>query len=199
MGGGQLIAGEQCSYVWPSATPAPFNADSKPCTSPFYVNSGLTCGMVKNTCGGWTNLDCTKSGATCTGPQHTGGGQLVAGEECTYVWPTKLENPCTSPFYVNSGLTCSAVGNTCGGWTYLDCTKSGATCTGPSRTGGGQLVSGEYCSYVWPPKVDACNSPFKVTPRLTCGMVKNTCTSTKLENPCTSPFYVNSGLTCSAV
>merc|ERR1712072_1101702 len=162
-GGGQLVAGEECTYVWPTKL-------ENPCTSPFYVNSGLTCSAVGNTCGGWTYLACTKSGATCTGPSRTGGGQLIAGEQCSYVWPSATpapfnadSKPCTSPFYVNSGLTCGMVKNTCGGWTNLDCTKSGATCTGPQHTGGDQLVAGEECTYVWP---------------------------TKLENPCTSPFYV---------
>ena len=184
-GGGQPIPGEQCSYVW---TPGP------DCTSPFFVNGGRwgTCGMVKNTCGGWTYLDCTKSGATCTGPSRTGGGQLVAGEECRFVRPTKVENPCSSPFYVNSGLTCGAVANTCGGWQSLSCTQSGATYTGPSRTGGGQLVAGEQCSYVWPLKVDACSSPWTVNSGLTCEMVKNTCTSTKW----TGLSCTQSGATC---
>ena len=34
----------------------------------------------------WKSLFCTQSGATCTGPDRTGGGQLVAGEQCSYVW-----------------------------------------------------------------------------------------------------------------
>ena len=189
-GGGQLVAGEQCSYVWTSDTVTTTPGPLANCGSPFLVNSGLTCGMVKNTCGGWTNLDCTKSGATCTGPDRTGGGQLIAGEECTYVWPTKVENPCSSPFYVNSGLTCGSVANTCGGWNSLSCTKSGATCTGPDRTGGNALIAGEYCSYVWPLKVDACSSPWKVNPGLTCGMVKNTCAKWK------SLSCSQSGATC---
>merc|ERR1712072_930509 len=79
-----------------------------------------------------------------------GGGQLVAGEYCSYVWPPKVD-ACNSPFKVTPRLTCGMVKNTCTStkWTGLSCTQSGATCTGPDRTGGGQLIAGEQCSYVW--------------------------------------------------
>ena len=188
-GGGQLVAGEQCSYVWTSDTVTA----GPDCRSPFNTGPlGLTCFQVAPPlfCGGWVHLDCTKSGATCTGPERTGGNQPVAFEECTYAWPLKVENPCSSPFYVNSGLTCGSVANTCGGWNSLSCTKSGATCTGPDRTGGNALIAGEYCSYVWPLKVDACSSPWKVNPGLTCGMEKNTCAKWK------SLSCSQSGATC---
>ena len=60
------------------------------CSSPWPVTPGLTCGMVKNTCADWISLSCTESGATCTGPDRTGGNQLIAGEMCTYIWKAGL-------------------------------------------------------------------------------------------------------------
>ena len=68
--------------------PSPSPDGGPACSSPWTVNPGLTCGMVKNTCTStkWTGLSCTQSGATCTGPDRTGGGQLIAGEQCSYVW-----------------------------------------------------------------------------------------------------------------
>ena len=185
-GGNALVAGEQCTYNW--------SEKMGNCDSPFYVNSGLTCGMVKNTCGGWKSLSCTKSGATCTGPDRTGPNALIAGEDCTYVWP-KTSNPCDSPFYVNSGLTCTNVKNTCGGWKSLSCTKSGATCTGPDRTGPNALIAGEDCTYVWPKTSNPCDSPFYVNSGLTCTNVKNTCggwkslSCTKSGATCTGPDH----------
>ena len=136
--------------------PSPSPDGGPACSSPWTVNPGLTCGMVKNTCADWKYLSCAQSGKTCTGADRTGGGQLVAGEQCSYVWtsdtvtttPGPLAN-CGSPFLVNSGLTCGMVKNTCAKWKSLSCSQSGATCTGPDRTGGGQLVAGESCSYVW--------------------------------------------------
>ena len=128
--------------------PSPSPDGGPACSSPWTVNPGLTCGMVKNTCADWKYLSCTQSGKTCTGPDRTGGNALIAGEYCSYVWPLKVD-ACSSPWKVNPGLTCGMVKNTCAKWKSLSCSQSGATCTGPDRTGGGQLVAGESCSYVW--------------------------------------------------
>ena len=66
------------------------------CYSPWTVTD-QTCWMVKTIpCldshgieeDDWITLSCTQSGATCTGPDRTGGGQLTPGDHCSYVWPS---------------------------------------------------------------------------------------------------------------
>ena len=85
------------------AVGAPNCCDGVACSFPWPVTPGLTCGMVKITpsvpcdltppciCpADWISLSCIESGATCTGPDRTGGNQLIAGEMCTYIWKAGL-------------------------------------------------------------------------------------------------------------
>ena len=54
--------------------PSPSPDGGPACSSPWTVNPGLTCGMVKNTCADWKYLSCAQSGKTCTGAdEHRGG------------------------------------------------------------------------------------------------------------------------------
>ena len=54
-------------------------------------------------------------------------------------------NVCNSPIIIQPGDTCSAIRNTCGGWSSLTCAQAGQTCTAENSN----LITGDACSYNW--------------------------------------------------